>query len=237
MADEGLQQANEQEKLDEDLIINQDLTTEVGVLPQTGELYLTINGILRLGTELGISITQIIPNHTDKEWDYEVEATDKEGNRRWGAVTELKSRKHSKSMAINKAQRNAINNFIRMHPRVQKAIQSYTASGPAEQQRARNNNSQRQGNPPKAQPKPQPQAKPPTPLEEARSGALQALKAALPRLQEKNISEGTFWSRVKVWFKVEESKELTVNDWKEIAAALTADPMPDWVENPQSKVE
>ena len=224
MADETLEAAQEQEKLDDALITDQDLTTEVAVLPSTGEIYLTINGIMRLATELELTITEVVRNHTDKEWDYEMRATDKEGNHRWGGVTEPKSRKFSKSMAINKAQRNAFNNFIRKHPRVEAAIQSYTANGPAEKARGKANP------PPKKQSTPKQQ---PTPLEQAKSTVIQTLKAKAAVLLEKDITEALFWNKVKAHFGYEKSDQMTISDWNEIETGLKSDPMAKWIEETQ----
>ena len=232
MADEGLNAAQEQDKQDEALIVDQDLTTEVAVLPSTGEIYLTINGIMRLATELGLTITEVVRDHTDKEWNYEMRATDKEGNHRWGGVTELKSRKFSKSMAINKSQRNAFNNFIRKHPRVEEAIQNYTANGPAQATRGKGNTPPKQQAAAKQKNAPTHQ---PTPLEKAKNTALQTLKSQLASLLKLDIAEDMFWNRVKQYFGYESSDQMTIEDWNEIENGLKSDPIAEWIQKPQPK--
>lgn len=227
MAEERM--VEQQEREDEQLIINQDLTTEVAELQ--GKAYLTINGIRRLAIELGLSITEIVRSHTDTEWDYEARATDKEGNHRWGACTEPKKKQFSKSMAINKAQRNAFNSFLSKHPRVETAIENYKSNKST-------NPSQRNTRPPPQPPRNTQNVAPPkpTPLTVAKTDALEALRAKLPDLLELGTNEATFWEHVKFYFGCTSSTQMTIVDWKEVKDALTSEETPAWVREKQAKV-
>lgn len=216
-------------------MLNEDLMTEVGSLPN-GNLYITINGIMRLAKEIGLSVTEIVADHSDKEWHYEIRATDPDGRHRWGSATELKSKKFSRSMCINKAQRNAFGLFLRKHPQVEEAIAKYTASNPGRQQSQRPQQSQqaqqRQQNNSGQQQKQAapPQAAPPqTALEKNKIAALQAFKVALPKLEKEGISEATFWDSVKAYFKCEKSDQMTAENWAEIQESLTSNPIAAWI--------
>ena len=237
MADERLKTAEEQESRDEELMVNEDLTTEVDALPN-GNLYLTINGIMRLGKELGLSTTEVVRDHNDKEWVYEVCATDPDGRHRWGAATEVKTKKFSRSMCINKAQRNAFGLFLRKHPKVEEAIKSYNASNPKAQQKQRQQSPPKQQQAqPKQQSKTQPKQKNQTPLEKAKASALQVLKKELPNLQKEGISEATFWERVKIYFGYEKSDQMTAEDWTEVATSLKENPKAAWIRESQPKAK